>query len=561
MTLTTAILGFVYFLSIFFDPGGSMWSETGKVSYARVAGLVACAVGLFICSASASYTDSGWTQSTAIYLNTSNTGANVPGNVTDFPILIRLNGTDFDFSKSLVAGGGDVRFMKTNGSVLSYQIERWTDGSGTNDTADIWVKVDTVYGNNSTQLINMYLGKSGVTSQSNGAAVFDTAKGFNAVYHLALADTFGESSVNNWDAINHGTTNSAGAIGQGRLFSGSSQWLNLVGSGRGFIQNTRAMTLSAWVKPTAISSSYMGIAQISVKSTGIHNCHYDTTGYTCIRVDDPETGDSMYCNPHVTRDSSECTDTYGPPTSESRFFMSINPDGTIGVGAQAPDAGSSQVGTSTATISAGSWVYLTAVADVANDSIALYKDGQQVASTGTVAFTAEATDNTAPTSVAIGSQDDGSQFYFNGAIDEVVISKALRTADWIKLSFENQKASQALVGIGTPVVGVIASKSPSFNGRSGLTLSPMGASIKIGYTIPGSGAQNAVISIHNLQGKQVWKSIVDNSMTSGLHEQMWNGRNSQSQPVIRGVYVVKFSMFDIAKQRTVNLQRSLLYIP
>jgi len=35
--------------------------------------------------------------------------------------------------------------------------------------------------------------------------------------------------------------------------------------------------------------------------------------------------------------------------------------------------------------------------------------------------------------------------YFNGAIDEVVVSSVPRSGDWVKLSYMNQKQRDALV--------------------------------------------------------------------------------------------------------------------
>jgi hypothetical protein len=39
----------------------------------------------------------------------------------------------------------------------------------------------------------------------------------------------------------------------------------------------------------------------------------------------------------------------------------------------------------------------------------------------------------------------GSTMYFPGYIDEIRVSKTNRSADWIKLEYQNQKQSQTLV--------------------------------------------------------------------------------------------------------------------
>ena len=124
---------------------------------------------------------SNWAYSQNLYLNTTSGGANVSGAVDSFPVLVRLDTTVFNFAMAQDSGQ-DIRFAKSDGTHLYYQIEKW-DFSG--KTAAIWVRVDTVFGNNNTQYITMYWGNPKVNSMSNGAAVFDTANGFIGVWHLS----------------------------------------------------------------------------------------------------------------------------------------------------------------------------------------------------------------------------------------------------------------------------------------------------------------------------------------------------------------------------------------
>ena len=100
-----------------------------------------------------------WSFSQTITVNTSSTGANVAGNVTNFPMLVRLNPSNFGGFAATLANGADIRFANSKGIHLPYQIERWVPGSL--DTAEIWVLLDTVFGNNATQAFTMYWGKKG----------------------------------------------------------------------------------------------------------------------------------------------------------------------------------------------------------------------------------------------------------------------------------------------------------------------------------------------------------------------------------------------------------------
>src|SRR5690348_13327999 len=52
----------------------------------------------------------------------------ISGNVTNYPLLVRLTSTNFDFSQAMT-NGEDIRFEDPDGTALSYEIERWNAGS------------------------------------------------------------------------------------------------------------------------------------------------------------------------------------------------------------------------------------------------------------------------------------------------------------------------------------------------------------------------------------------------------------------------------------------------
>src|SRR5690606_13413644 len=113
--------------------------------------------------------------------NTTASGANVAGEVRNFPVLIRLGSAESTILSEAKAGGADIRFARGD-IALPYEIESWSTTA-----AAIWVKVDTIKGNNATQKITMYWGKNDANSESNGPAVFDSANGFVAVWHMGGA--------------------------------------------------------------------------------------------------------------------------------------------------------------------------------------------------------------------------------------------------------------------------------------------------------------------------------------------------------------------------------------
>src|SRR5690606_13315892 len=82
----------------------------------------------------------GWSKSKEITLNTTASGANVAGEVRNFPVLIRLGSAESTILSEAKAGGADIRFARGD-IALPYEIESWSTTA-----AAIWVKVDTIKG-------------------------------------------------------------------------------------------------------------------------------------------------------------------------------------------------------------------------------------------------------------------------------------------------------------------------------------------------------------------------------------------------------------------------------
>ena len=112
----------------------------------------------------------GCQHSGTLYLLTTPESANLPATASEdnFPLLVRLDKDNFDFSQTK-AQGEDLRFSTSTGKPLAYQVEQWDAANG---TASIWVRIPTIKGND-RQEIKMYWGKSDASSESNGSAVFN----------------------------------------------------------------------------------------------------------------------------------------------------------------------------------------------------------------------------------------------------------------------------------------------------------------------------------------------------------------------------------------------------
>ena len=357
-----------------------------------------------------SYDD--WSKYRTITINTAATdgGAGVTGTVTDFPVLVRLTSGDANMGANTLAeakaGGADIRFTNEAGdAALSYEIERWTEHG-----ADIWVSVPSVAGNGNTT-IRMYWGNEAATSESNGPAVFDTTKGFAAVWHMNGAGEGGQ--VDETDATGGGLTavqySGTEANATSEEEGGVGYYRNLVSdgaTGQGFVTenparanflNTMDYTISAWVRPTSV----------------------EHTQYPTIV--------SKHDNLWTLRAN---TNQPGP-----WLFFYSNGSGSW------PEAQSSEMAVP------GAWTHVVGLRSATvDDKMEIYVNGVLTGATNTPPSGASQPTNT---SVAIGRMAEGEDRFWNGAIAEVRAQDVARSADWIKLEYETSKPGATALTMGT----------------------------------------------------------------------------------------------------------------
>ena len=343
---------------------------------------------------------SQWAYSRKVNLNTTPSGANTANTVVNFPTLIRLTSTNFPFAQAL-DDGSDVRFASSLGKRLAYQIERW---DRPNQLAEIWVLADTIKGNNGTQYLNMYWGKTGVGSRSKGADVFDTGNGFVGVWHL------GEGSGNAFDATINGIMDTAKGTVKYQKTGGVAYSDSITGSASYFAANNayntllnmsarNKVTVSAWVRREGAATGNSGNVE------GIAGKYKWTSNLR------------EYCLGNNA-------------TTGFAFWVSTN--------------GTAETALSSAVVpTLGTWYYVTGVMDATNMTI--FVNGVQKAQTAQATISAT---TTSPFRIGL-MDDDGSnnKQYFNGEIDEVIVSDTNRSVDWVKLCYENQKANQTLVDL------------------------------------------------------------------------------------------------------------------
>jgi Concanavalin A-like lectin/glucanases superfamily/Domain of unknown function (DUF2341) len=335
----------------------------------------------------------GWNYSRKCVCNTTASGANVAGNVMNFPILIRLTNSNFNFSEANI-DGGDLRFARSDSTPLPYEIERWDEAQG---AAEVWVKLDTVYGNDSVHYVSMIWGNANAASASNGASVFDTANGFQGVWHLGQAGNAvaHDATYNHFDQTPFGMTAASsvsGVIGGAQRFDGMTGFFEAAGTASGKLDFPRNGTyaISAWVYADTMDQ-------------------YDHT-IAC-------KGDYQY-NLEII------------PSDEWEF-------------AEYGDGAGWDLTTSHATGKV--WTHVTGVRDGAGEY--LYVNGTLADSIITAGPSTVARNTGFDFMIGrtMKSSSDTTAYFFKGIIDEVRITSVAPGADWVKLCYMNQKASDQLV--------------------------------------------------------------------------------------------------------------------
>ena len=144
---------------------------------------------------------------------------------TNFTVLIDLNSTNLHDQDKVQTDGDDIMFA-IDSTKLDHEIESFDQsGNGTHAHLIAWVRIPNLLGSTNTT-ISMYYGNNAVRSQGKPGGVWDSDYG--AVWHLH--DDFLDSTSNNNNGTNSGSTNSVGKIANAQDFDGVDDDIN-TGSG------------------------------------------------------------------------------------------------------------------------------------------------------------------------------------------------------------------------------------------------------------------------------------------------------------------------------------------
>jgi hypothetical protein len=423
-----------------------------------------------------------WSGLRSYYLNTSVSGANVAGAVTRFPLLVRLTAADSAVFSAAKPDGADLRFSKPNGVRLHHQIEQW---NAAGRTAAVWVRMDTVRGNTANQVLRMHWGKADAADSSRAAAVFDTANGFVAVWHMEGSGNVPDATANSLAAVAGGAPGSAnGNIGPGRTFDGSTQYFSVADNPR--LNFTEQITISLWVN----AANWNGSTRLIQKSAAGDN----NSGQYGLRDD-------------------------------SNNMMALNLNGIHTANGLA------------ASPATGEWHLIHVTFD--GSATAQYQNGALVASGSNSAPIA-----TSNGDLQIARRPDATS-YFTGTLDEVRINKVARSADWVKLEYENQKAAPTMMP--TSPVSIRTEAAPRA-GAVSLTFKPADKGILFRVHGVKEGG-STVIAVTDVRGHAVWGA----TMAPGADNILWDGTDRNARVVPAGLYAVRLKVTDAdGKARVFN---------
>lgn len=452
-----------------------------------------------------------WSRHATLTLNTTASGANVTGTVAKFPVLVRLGAADTLVFGTAHATGRDLRFTKMDNTTrLPHQIDHW-DNAG--KSAAVWVLLDSVVGNDNTQSIRMHWGNASASPLSNGNAVFDTANGFVAVWHLGGGNETalrGNAVAGGNPAVPEffptGYVAPRGVIGTADTLRGGTQAagdrLNL---GTGYGNWGGAMTMSMWVKPHAV--------------------------------------DLAQWNQYMSLSNGQAQDNIwmGRQGNNQNFTTEIYSGTQSGGHTHATNV---QV--------QGEWQLLTWT--VSNSTqVTMYRNGAPLAVTRSdnandPAISSQPLKDTLRVVNHIGraAWPDPT---IEAMVDEARLSKVARSANWIKLEYENQKPTQSLVSI------KVDSIPTSLAGAAllGEALSFRAVQNGVMFNLRTDKAVNARIEVIDMRGRAVWSRSL--KTTTGLNQVLWSGRSEQGAG--SGVYFVRMLLLDENNVPTHRLERKL----
>jgi len=359
-------------------------------------------------------------------------------NLTDFPVLVKLNSGNIDYGQ-VQDNGQDLRFFDADGTALAYEIESWNEAGD----SYVWVQVPQIDGGSNTDFIWMYYGNASAPAQQSSGFVWDNS--YAGVWHLnedqagtgtpEVYQDSGSSAYHGDDFVS--ATGQTGQIGAGQEFDGVDDYIDTGTDDP--LDITGELTISAWV----YRESNGTVHHIASKNDGSGLAPWQFAITT---------------------------------SNQLRYFAS-----------ESTTVGDWETIDSTDTVALNEWHHVAMVRTATE--ITFFIDGVQDSGGWQTLTKAPSTSDT---TAKIGAHGDASNNFFDGFLDEVRISGVARSADWM--------AAEHLATAGAFVSFVSFGGAETAPAQGGVTTNDSDADVDRFNAILVSGPSNAASFTFNPDG-------------------------------------------------------------
>lgn len=328
-----------------------------------------------------------WSYSKFIKIDTTSDAADVSTTQTNFPLLIKLDSSNFTFSEAN-SDGSDIRFLSRNGDLLDYEIESWDNSL---ETAEIWVSIPEIRARAHTY-IKMLWGNESAISLSNSEKVFASSYGYKSVFHFNEGS--GTFAYDATDLNNNAVASTSGLFTSAGQIDGAIDLLNA--NEDRFETNTDVSALNIGGNQ-AVLHAWINMASL-------------TTGYRAVISKSPSAYEMIVTDSKLW---FECT------VLTSTEFKAQSTEQPLSA--------------------ADVWKHAVIVRD--GSTINLYVDGTKLT---TDYVTSQSSNDFESNTDALKIGSRSSSLFWDGKIDETQVIEGYRDDGWVKLCYENQKDSQTV---------------------------------------------------------------------------------------------------------------------
>jgi len=341
---------------------------------------------------------SGWQYRRKITID----ATKIDENLTDFPVLVKLNTSRFDFSKAR-SDGYDIRFTSSDGeTLLKYERERH---DASNQVAEYHVKIPSVSSSQNTEFY-IYYGKSDASDGADPTNVWDS--NFKAVWHLQdlTSSSVKDSTANSYNGTKYAANEpieTDGKIGKAQSFDGTNDRIDF-GDVADFDFGTGPFTLEAFIRLNALN-----------KWQRIFSKRWITGNY-------------------------------------EQYTFSVTDTNKLHIWTYGSGWGTESALESNTSLTTNTWYYVVAIRQ--NGTLKLFINGIEDAS---ATLTARNVSNDG--SFWIGGDNRDVAYFFDGIIDEGRVSNIARSSAWIKASYHS--GNDSLLSFGAEETAEIIVQLPT----------------------------------------------------------------------------------------------------